>query len=76
MLSSYEEKITVIGHRPTFTTFHKRYLKFEFVMGSPKSYILNFFRQIRLKGTQIPIIISASFHYKFYHCTDLYETIR
>lgn len=33
MLSSYEEKITVIGHRPTFTTFHKRYLKFEFVMG-------------------------------------------
>lgn len=64
------ELVTIINNYRSFVK------KFEFVMGLPKFYILNFFRQIRLKGTQIPIIISASFHYKFYHCTDLYETIR
>lgn len=33
MFASSEEEITVIGHRPSLATFHKRYLKFEFVMG-------------------------------------------
>ncbi len=32
MLSSCERKITVIGNCSIFITFHKHYLKFEFVM--------------------------------------------